>query len=216
MIGATIGSALLGASSANRAANAQRSAAQSELALQERIYDENVGRFEPFRQATAPVNNILAYELGYGDMPEGYGGFTATPGYDFRMKQGQQAIDGSAASRGMTFSGQTLKSQQQFGQGLASEEYNNYMNRLTGQQSVGLAAAGNQANAGNQLAVGGSNAYAAMGNASSAGAIGVGNALQGGIGNAMGIYQYQNMMNGGGTGINVGGSNSLFGGNSWG
>lgn len=137
-----------------------------------------------------------------------YQGFQATPGYDFRRQSGIDAIDGSAASRGGLFSGATLKAQQTFGDNLASQEYGNYINRLSGMASGGQAAAGNAANAGANYAAGAGNAMASAGNASAAGAIGVGNALQGGLNTGLGLWQYQKQQ--------AAGQNALGGGSGFG
>ncbi len=51
------------------------------------------------------------------------------PGYQFRLAQGSQAIQRQAAQRGTLKSGGTLKDLTAFGQGLASDEYNNLFNR---------------------------------------------------------------------------------------
>lgn len=69
-------------------------------------------------------------------------GFEATPGYAFQRDQGTSAIDASAAARGMLRSGATLKAQERFGQGIAAQEYNNYLNRLSGISGVGQASTG--------------------------------------------------------------------------
>ena len=51
------------------------------------------------------------------------------PQYQFLLKQGQQALDRSAAARGMGYSGAQMKAAQQFGQGLASQQYDTEYNR---------------------------------------------------------------------------------------
>jgi hypothetical protein len=51
------------------------------------------------------------------------------PGYQFRLKQGMQALNNSAAAKGNLLSGNALEAQQQFGQNLASNEYGNVYNR---------------------------------------------------------------------------------------
>ena len=123
-----------------------------------------------------------------------YQGYQATPGYNFQLQQGIGAIDSSAASRGNLFSGSTMKAAQTYGQGLAQQDYGNYLNRLQGMAQSGQNAAGNMATAGANYATGAGNALAASGNAQSAGYIGMGNALNTGIGNAIGVMNYQNMM----------------------
>lgn len=124
-----------------------------------------------------------------------YQGFTATPGYQFRVDQGNDSINALAGSRGGLMSGKTLQDLASFNQNIASDEYGNYMTRLAGLTDMGQAAAGNQASAGNAFASGAANALANKGNAQAAGAAGVGNALQNGISNGVGIWQYQQGLN---------------------
>lgn len=120
-----------------------------------------------------------------------YGGFTATPGYDFRLQSGQDSINALAGARGGLFSGKTLQDLSKFNQNIASDEYGAYLGRLGGLVDMGQASAGNQAQAGNAFAAGASNALAAKGNAASAGAIGVNNALQQGLQTGLGLHMYQ-------------------------
>ncbi|MGR1583367.1 hypothetical protein ACSSNL_18130 [Thalassobius sp. S69A] len=139
-----------------------------------------------------------------------YGGYTATPGYEFRLSEGLDALEGSAAARGGLFSGNAMQSALQYGQDYASNEYSNYLNRLSGLASSGQNAAGMQGAAAQNYGANAGSALAAAGNASAAGAIGVGNALQGGIQNLVGWNGYQSAQNG-----TTGTLGTLFGG-SWG
>lgn len=54
------------------------------------------------------------------------------PSYQFRLEQGLNALDRSAASRGKLFSGQQIKQAQDYGQQSASQEYSNAFNRQMG------------------------------------------------------------------------------------
>lgn len=188
---AGIGSALIGASASKKAANAQSRAADQQAAVQREIYQDTKKRFEPYEQAGGQGLAAYMHEMGLGEAPEGYGGFTATPGYDFRVQQGQDSVNALAGARGGLMSGRTLSDLTRFGQGIAADEYGSYMGRLAGLTDMGQASAGNQAQAGNAYAAGMSNALAQKGNAQAAGYAGMANAIQGGIGNMMGIYQYQ-------------------------
>lgn len=141
-----------------------------------------------------------------------YGGFTKTPGYDFRLNQGTSAIEAGAAARGGLFSGAAMRYLLQYGQDYASSEYNNFLNRLAGRADTGMNAATMSGQA-SQVAAGNvSNALGNIGNARSAGAIGVGNAITGGIQNALGVWNYQNNLggSGGGTYTNAGTTNPAF------
>ena len=101
---------------------------------------------------------------------------TNNPAYQFQLKQGQQALDRSSAARGMGASGAQMKAAQEYGQGLASQQYDkeynrasgefgDYFNRLAGLSQGGQQAAGSMANAGSQYA---NNASTTFGNLSSA------------------------------------------------
>ena len=54
---------------------------------------------------------------------------TSNPGYQFRMNQGTQAIENSAAAKGGLFSGNTLLELTKFGQDYASAEYDKEVGR---------------------------------------------------------------------------------------
>jgi hypothetical protein len=144
-----------------------------------------------------------------------YRGFQATPGYQFQFDQGTSAVNALAGARGGLNSGRTMQDLTTFGQGIANQEYSNYLARLTGMAGQGQAAAGAQANAATNAASGVSNALSGIGNAQSAGAIGQANAWTGAINNGLAAWQYQRGTGGGG-GLNIGAPGSLFGGNSWG
>ena len=54
---------------------------------------------------------------------------SANPSYQFRLRGGQQAIDRSAAARGMLRTGGTLKDLAEYGQNFASQEYESAYDR---------------------------------------------------------------------------------------
>lgn len=131
--------------------------------------------------------------------------FEADPGYAFRMQEGLNAVESSAAARGGLLSGAAQKALQKYGQGLASQEYGNAYNRFTADQTnqynrlAGLVNTGqgatNQtsnaaANFGQQA---GANAIGA-GNAIASGQIGQANALVGGINAGLNNYQNNRLM----------------------
>lgn len=62
------------------------------------------------------------------------------PAYQFRLQQGNQAIERAAASKGTLLTGGTLKDLTGFSQGLASTEYDNAYQRALGeyQQAYGI------------------------------------------------------------------------------
>lgn len=137
------------------------------------------------------------------------------PGYEFRLGEGLGAIEGSAAARGGLYSGATMRDLQKYGQDYASQEFGNVYSRLAGVADAGLNAAQMSGNASMQAAGNVGNALGAAGNAQAAGYIGQGNAWNNGIGNALGMWNYQNQM-GGNTGSGTGAGANSFWGNLWG
>lgn len=212
-----VGGALISSRASRRASDAQTSAANRDIAFQRQTRDLIFDRLDPWYRGGRRANKALMYEMGLGDAPKNYDGFTATPSYNFRLEQGQDAVNALAGARGGLFSGRTLQDLTSFNQGLASQEYDNYLSRLGGLAGQGLGAASGQATAATNAAAGTSNALAGIGNAQAAGAIGQGNAWSGAINNGIGIWQYMQGQNGGANGgLTIGRPGSLFGGNSWG
>ncbi len=159
------------------------------------------------RNATQQANQTLKdqYALGndalkssYADQQKWLGDYTGTglsslqkmttgsfadqlqndPGYQFRMRQGQNALESSASARGSLNSGATLKALQKFGQDYGSNEYQNAYGRLSQLANMGM-------NASSQL----SNAAGNYGQSMNQNALGLGNAISNnymGFGNAQG------------------------------
>jgi len=135
---------------------------------------------------------------------------TNNPAYQFQLKQGQQALDRSSAARGMGYSGAQMKGALQFGQGLASQEYDkqynrasgefgDYYNRLAGLAQGGQQAAGSMAQAGGQYANNASNTFGNLSNAQTSilgqqanarasGYAGQANAITGGLNSLTNLY----------------------------
>lgn len=57
------------------------------------------------------------------------GSFEESPGYSYRLKESQKALERRGAASGMRFSGEMLKALQDDAQGVASEEYDAWWNR---------------------------------------------------------------------------------------
>lgn len=211
------------------AANAQQEASRAQIASNERMYEQQRadalaaeerarGYLQPYTTAGTAAQGAISYELGLGAKPVNYQGFTATPGYDFRVRQGQEAIEASAAARGNLFSGAAGKELAQFGQDIGSAEYGNYYNRLSGVAANGQSAAaglgGNAMNTAGSVAQYGAsmtqnnnNALAQGANATGAAAVNRANAFGNFLNNGLNIYGYMQ---------GQGQSKPLFGGNSWG
>lgn len=144
---------------AKSAAAAQEQAAQAANETEWKMYQQGREDLEPWRKQGAQSLSQLARMMRPGtDMTTRFSSqdFRADPGYQYRLQQGNQALNRSQAARGMLNSGAALKEAMKFGQGLASDEYQNAYNRWAQQNSdiynrlAGLANTGQQTS--NQLA----------------------------------------------------------------
>ena len=145
---------------ASGAANAVQRGYDAATAEQARQYDQSRADNMPWLQAGQ--NALTGMQaLNSGD----FSGFTQSPDYQFAMDQGLKSLERGAAARGGLYSGGADADRMQFASGLASQNYNNYYNRL-----AGLAGAGQTAGSG--LAALGQNYATNVGN----NLIGAGNA----------------------------------------
>lgn len=119
------------------------------------------------------------------------------PGYNFRLQQGTQGLQNSAAAGSGALSGAALKDLIGYNQDMASTEYGNSFNRYQTQQgnifsrlsslaNLGENAAANQGAQGTALVGQAGQAVQNAGTATGAGYVGAANALSGGVGDYMG------------------------------
>jgi hypothetical protein len=131
--------------------------------------------------------------------------FTQDPGYGFRLKQGQKALDASAAARGGLISGNALRAATAFGQDMGSQEYQNAFNRYQTERQatlspyMTLAGYGTNANAlsaqaGQNYATNAGNMITGGAAAQAAGNMGVANAFGGGASQYMRYDQGNNLL----------------------
>jgi len=240
---AIAGSAIIGAGASiygsSQAANAQKNAAAQSAAVQQQMADQSIaaqkemyqqGRtdLQPYREGgVAAQNQLLALQGIGGDTtsPE-YGkyakdfsmaDFTTSPGYQFSLNQGLQAIKARDASQGRTFSGANDKGILDYATGKASGEYqnafNNYMTsrnaRLGSLQSLyagGQASAAGSAAAAQNLGTNLGNTYTglgqgiaqadvAAGNAQASGYLNSANAVTNALNQGMSSYTMNNYLN---------------------
>jgi hypothetical protein len=160
---------------------AAAAALEKQLGLQRELYNRQVENLAPFTKAGELGQNRLLDLLGLSGNVNapGYGSGATNfsmadmeqdPGYQFRLTEGQRAIDRSTAARGGTQSGAALKAATRYGQDMGSQEYGNAFNRFMTQrqsqlgnlqslQSIGQASAAGQAAAAGGLSQAGSQAY---------------------------------------------------------
>lgn len=223
-----IGGKLLGGLFGKSASNQmQEQLAKAQAGLQQ---DETKGlaNYQPYLDAGSGATRQLSDLLGTpgtGLLTPWTQQFTAptaeqaeqTPGYQFQLKAGQDAMQNSAAAQGGLLTGRTLADLNNFAQGTAASNYQNTFNnaytqyqsayntfqnnqnsnyqRLMGMSGQGLQAAGG---AGNLIqGIGGDIAslYAQKGAAQAAGTMAMGNGIAGGMTDLSQLGMMGRMMN---------------------
>lgn len=123
-------------------------------------------------QASAAIDPM------YGSLLDTYSGQNLfdDPGYKFRLGEGQKATERALAASGKYLAPAGIKALQEYGQGMASQEYGNAYNRFTNDQTniynrlaniagLGQTATGQQLGSGKDYAGAGTDLYTGMGNA---------------------------------------------------
>jgi hypothetical protein len=224
VVGAAVVGGYMSSQASKSAAQTQADAANNATAANTAATQQQIALSEPWRTAgTTAVNQLstmtqpggaLTQEFNYG--PFNYNQNT-DPGTQFRLQQGLNAMNATAAARGGLISGNALKAGQDYGQAAASQEYQNAFNRylsnysnaqntfqlnrnnliqplqfLSGQGQA--AAAGQASNIGANAA---NNAALSTGaaNAQAAGQIGAANAYTGAASTGIGQYMLYNALN---------------------
>lgn len=82
------------------------------------------------------------------DYNNAFDNYRNSTGYQFRTNEGVRALDAAASAGGVRNSGAAQKSLMNYGQNIASGEFNNYLALLANQQGVGLSGASAQAGVG--------------------------------------------------------------------
>ena len=219
---AILGSAVIGGLMSNKAAStsasATQQAAQTSADVQREMFNKQVELQEPWRQAG--MNALTQMQGQTNAMPAAFTGkvdLTQDPGYAFRLEEGLKGLERSAAARGGLMGGAQMKAMEKYGQGMASQEYQNAYNRalteynanvarestgynrLAALAGIGQTATGQISGAagslGSNLGNLAYNAGTAAGNAQSAGYMGMANALSGGLSSYLNYTQNQNLLN---------------------
>lgn len=209
IVGATVIGGIVTSSAAGDAADAQVQAANSSNATQLAIFNQQRADTAPWRAAgQTALGQLSTGTTAGGEFNKDFtmADFQQDPGYQFRMAEGQKAIERSAAARGNVLGGSTLKALTSYSQGVASDEFQNAYNRFNSDRSnrfnrlASLAGVGQTANqqlgqAGQNYANAVSSNNAAAGNASAAASIAGGKAVNSAIGTGMNTWMQYQMMN---------------------
>jgi len=184
--GASIFSGLEQSNAASKASQAQVGEEQQALALQQQA----LGNLNPWINVGSGANYTLGSLYGIGangqqtNAPSNFSQFFNSPDYQFAQQQGQAGLVNYQNAEGLGGSGAGLAAASTFNQGLATQQFGNYFNRLMGLSQLGASSA--------QAGVSGANAAAntigSIGQSQASGIIGSANALgsaASGVGSAL-------------------------------
>lgn len=127
-----------GAKAAEKAGNLQADSSKYAADIAQKQFEQTRQDQMPWMDAGKKALGGLDQML-YGDPSE----FMTDPSYQFRKQQGMDGIESSAAATGGLLSGAALKSLNEYNSGLASQEYSNAFNRLSGVAGTGQTTATN-------------------------------------------------------------------------
>lgn len=147
---------------ANTSAESSANISDQTLALQEKLADQQRADFQPWRDIGEQALNQIWGGVQSGAFNVNQSDIQLDPSYQFRMGEGIEALDKSAASRGRLLSGAQNKAITNYAQDLASTEYGNAYNRaleeknrnynmLSGLNQGGQSSAAGQAQAASNL-----------------------------------------------------------------
>ena len=127
--------------------------------------EQGLGFLQPYTNigqgALNPLSTLITgsgYDAETGQLTqvspeERYAAFEASPGYQFRFNEGLRGVQNALSAQGKSsMSGRGLEELTQFGQGLATDEYSNYINNLQQLAGIGQASAGQSANIASNVA----------------------------------------------------------------
>ena len=222
IVGTAVVGSIISSNASKSAAQTQADAANNATAANTAATQEQIALSEPWRKSGEKALNQLSEMTQPGgiatkDFAYGPFAYQADPGYAFRLKEGMNAMNATAAARGGLISGNALKAGQIYGQEMGSQEYGNAFNRYLSNYSNAqntfqlnrnnlleplkfLSGQGQAAAAGQASNIGANaqaNAALSTGaaNATAAGQIGSANAFTGAASNAIGQYQLYNALN---------------------
>lgn len=189
------GSALLGAGasaySANKAASAQKKAANQASQIQKDQYEQTRADLAPYREtgsnALSQYQSLLGLN-GQAKAQEALQGYTQSPYLSQLIKDTQAGVDASSAARGGLFSGATAQAIGNKTANLYLGDYNNYLSRIGGLVDTGQNAASQTGQFGANAAAGRSNAAMQAGNAQAGGWINMANGVNNALSQGASLY----------------------------
>ena len=120
---ASIGSAYIASEGSQQAASTVAQSNQAAIQAQLEMFYANQAMLAPWTEAGADALQQITQLLAAGP-----GEYEESPGYQFQLQEGLNAIQNSAASKGKLLSGQTQKGLVGYAENVASQDYQSWLN----------------------------------------------------------------------------------------
>jgi hypothetical protein len=208
---------------ASKSSDVQQQAAARAEQLQRDQMRQNQDNAQPFITGGQGASNLLQSFYGLGGDPalgqSALARFQQSPDYTFALKGGSDALDNSAAAKGGVLSGNAIRAQTEYGSGLATQNLQGYLGRLSTMAGQGITAAGTVSGANTVGANNAGNSAMAGGTAQAAGINGMVGGLNTGL-NSLSLYNQMSKSSyggssgylpaTGGTGLSLSGTGGLY------
>lgn len=152
-----LGAAAISNKGTKQAAQTQAQSNADSNALQRQIYDQNREALQPWQSSGLSANALYNAALGVpGTDPNAarsaFDAFRGSTGYDFRVREGMDALNSGYGGSGLVRSGAALKGLDDYRQGMASAEFGNWLSGIESARNLGFGAASAQAGVGQNFA----------------------------------------------------------------
>jgi len=200
MAAAVIGSSIIGAYSANKAADTQAEAARRDSEMRLRMFEKTNEQMQPYRTSGYESLDEIRRQQPYLNKQYTAEDFRADPSYQFGIDQSNAVLRNQQNLSGGQIGGNTLYEMAKLNSGLAATQYgaaynrdqtqkSNIFNRLANIAGLGAGVVNAGATASNAAAEGIGQAYTNEGAANASRYIGASNAITGGA-NTYAKYNY--------------------------
>lgn len=194
MAAAIIGSSVIGAYGANKAADTQADAARRDAEMRMQMFNTQNEQMKPYRTSGYESLDQIRQMQPYLNKKYSAEDFQADPSYQFRLQQGNAVTQNLQNAAGGSIGGNTLKAMTDYNSGAASTEFGaaynrdqaqktNIFNRLSNIAGLGAGVVNAGATASNAAAEGIGQAYTNEGAANASRYVGAANAIGTGANN---------------------------------
>lgn len=130
--------AVTGTNAYDKAAKAATNQSTAGIQAIQDYTNQATSQLSPYVTAGTGALGMYQNLLGLGQQgTAGMNAYQQSPGYQFRLQQGVNALDNSASASGSLLSGAQQKALLEYGQNFGSNEYQNYLGNVSGLTNLG-------------------------------------------------------------------------------